>query len=91
MGLSAVKGRHGFCPLRTPGGQSLGELQKIAEAWNEADLAKMPLKRAEIDPTAGVVEKTSLEAHVAVENARLTRQVIRLIFHLNELAMLYYP
>ena len=91
LGLSAAKGHHGFYPLRTPGGQSLGELQKMAEAWNQADLVEIPLKRAETNPTAGIVEKTSLEAHVAAENARLTRQVIRLTFHLNELAMLYHP
>ena len=80
LGLSTVKGRHGFCPLRTPGGQSLGGLQKMVEAWNDADLAEMQFKRAEVDPTAGIIEKTSIEAHVAAENARLARRVIHLFF-----------
>ena len=80
LGLSAVKGRHGFCPLRTPGGQSFGGLQQMAEAWNAADLAEMHFKQAEVDPTAGIIEKTSIEAHVAAENAMLARRVTLLLF-----------
>ena len=79
LGLSVVKGRHGFCPLRTPGGQSFGDLQQMAEAWNAADLAEMPLKQAKVDPTAGIIEKTGIEAHVAAENAILARRVTLLL------------
>ena len=79
LGLSAVKGRHGFCPLRTPGGQSFGDLQQMAEAWNAADLAEMQLKQAKIDPAAGIVERTSIEAHVTAENAMLARRVTLLL------------
>ena len=79
LGLSAVKGRYGFCPLRTPGGQSFGDLQQMAEAWNAADMAEMPPKQAKSDPATGILERTSIEAHVAAENAILARRVTLLL------------
>ena len=51
----------------------------MAEAWNAADLDEMQLKQAKVDPTAGIIEKTGIEAHVAAENAILARLVTLLL------------
>ena len=77
-------------PLRTRDGQSLGELERLADARNKADMIEIPLKQAKIDPAAGIIEKTSLEAETAAENARVTREVIRPTSHLHNSAMSYY-